>query len=163
MKHRISRALSALTACTLLLACFGPGHAAASDRETPAMPQAQVSPVQEIQHPPASYRGGAEGIPLTDAQAEALRDSSVRQGQGPRAAAAATSQVKVAWRDWSKYVNPGAKSRLTRAERTLYERMDSACLAYLKQPGNERASGTLRPLRLRPGSGPADGYQPDVR
>lgn len=139
MKHWISRALSALTACTLLLACFGPGHAAAADRAAAAAPQAEVSQAQAIQHPPAAYRA-TESIPLTDAQAKALRDLSARRGQSPRAAAAAASQVKVAWRDWSKYANPGATSKLTRAERTLYERMDSACLAYLKQPGNPTVS-----------------------
>lgn len=121
MRRTLTRLLSALTMCALLLACLPAGHAAGLDQVSAksAYPAVSLSPAADR---------------LSDSQASRLHALWIRQPGAASTAAAAPKQTQVRERDWSKYASKGAVYRLSGGERTLYERLDSACLRYLQQP-----------------------------
>lgn len=129
MKRTTIPFISALAMCLLLLISFGTGHAMADNHwqshseSLSAQADTSLSPFTDIES-------------LTEAQAKTLGASPAVYAKSQ-----STSGVKVKSRDWSKYTNARAKLKLNRAERALYDRLDSVCQAYLQQPGNHLVKG----------------------
>lgn len=134
MKKRILSIVIALAMCVSMLSGCASNDA---DKENEELRQmiydlsAEIAELRELLTLPKDSLTG-EFTTISDDDEDELND--LIRVQEMNLLDASTSGTKVKARDWSKYTTDSAKSRLSKAEATFYDRLYAICETYINEP-----------------------------
>ena len=143
MKKRfLLSAIALLTCISMLIGCTAQqpddtGDSGASNEELMQMINDLSNEIAELRDlltlPAGSLTN--EGTAISDDEALELDSLFIAQ-EDALLAADDGSGTQVKERDWSKYTSDTAKAKLSSAEATLYDRLDSICRMYISNPNH---------------------------